>query len=1248
MAEQTKKKMQVLGKITANPTAKLKDDASSKIDKLNSKITKFKSTNMNATAKINDQASSKIDNLKKKTDKLNNSNAKIKIKAEDEASKTLTNMQNKVNGWIKTGAKKIISIGLAGTVALGGIGIGSSIKTFSNFEKGLSNVKAVTSATNAEMKTLKDTAKDLGASTEWSAVQVTQAEELLGQAGFSVQETTSALPGLLSLASAGDLDLATATDIASGTLRAFNIEASQTGHVADVLALSASATNSDVTDLGETMKYAAPVAQSLGISLEDTAAAAGLLSNANIKGSQAGTVLRASLARLASPTKEAAGLMKYYGINAFDTQGNMKSLSDVVGNLNSSLGSLTSQKRADVISTIFGTEAMSGVLALMNQGGKGLGDLSKELKEANGASKEMADTKLDNLVGQWTILKSAVEGAQIELGERLAPYAKQFVTWLTNKMPDITNGIVKFVDYISKHTEKLKTLATSVIGLGVAFTGFSAVGKFSNTITSVSGLVKILKGAKVSGETTAIAGGLKNIGLMGKLLPAVLSPTGLAIGTAVITAGVAVSNYKKLMNRTVTTTTEELGTVEKIMNSLTGNVIKSKRELRNAGLIYDDFGEGVSDSFKTAAKDASKSLLKMEMDIKKLTRNGSMDESHINQFKNYINDFTYEGINAIKAKQSEVKSELSKTFSLDGVTSAEQGTLDYMDKFFGEGVNKELQIRDEMYKIGDAAIKDHGAILDGDMQQIKEKLAELQAIRLEYANAENAGEQAYARSKFTSAAERVTGIDGASELLQERVKGHQSSIDEIKGKYDRAITATQYHLDNDKNLTDTDKTNLQNTINENKVARDKALEQAKEDWQSDLETLYNAFPDAKGKLNEKTGEKFSYEDIKRNQTLGVMTNSKFAGLANVKESGMYSLINNETGKFESVYAEVDKATGEVIGAYAQCSGQVGGYTAEMADNAKKSALEISNSNSHIISTLDTVKSASVNAAGEMIGDGNRLIAQLGEVQTAQDGTLYRIMNINGTPINVQVDSSGAITNLDEVRIKAEEASRGRSIEITSSANEVTEEVNNTTNAINSIPADTPANIRTNAGEAKGIVDELLGSLKGLGGKIWTATINISKKIFGAGDISNEEIAKNIDHHADGTSFSNAGLTTVNERGLELTESKSVPILGRYNGEQLAYTNRGTKILNHMQSVQDMKEEVSRQVDFKISKQQVPQQIQYQIVKPQQQLQVAGIGGVSFGDINLNIDGKQDVDEIIAQATKEVARKLKEAFTNIKK
>ena len=712
-AEKAKKKLKDLGNQTASPTAKLNDKMSSPLEKLESKTKSLSDKTISPTAKLKDNATSGLDKVKSATEKLNNKEAKVKVKAEDQASSVIEKANNKLTSWLKAGTKKVISIALAGTLAMGGFGATTAIKTYSDFEKGLSNVKAVSQATDSEMKQLSNTAKSLGASTEWSAVQVTQAEELLGQAGFSTKENISALPGLLSLASAGDLDLAAATDIASGTLRSFNIDASNTSHVADVLALSASATNSDVTDLGETMKYVAPVSASLGISFEDTAAAAGLLSNQNIKGSQAGTVLRQAMARLASPTKEAAGLMKTYGINAFDTQGNMKPLSGVVDNLNSSLGKLTSQQRADIISTIFGTESMSGVLALMNQGGQSLSDLSKRLSDANGAAKDMANTKLDNLSGQWKILKSAVEGMNIALGERLAPYAKQFVTWFTGKIPDITDGIVNAVDYLSNHTEDIKETAIAIGTVVTAIAGFNIAGSIGNSISGISNLVSLFKGASVAKDATEAAAGISKVGLSAKILPALFSPVGLAITAGVAATAVGVHEYNKLMNESILTAKEDLDPIERFMDSISGNMHKSKAELEELNIIYDDFGEGVSESFKNAAKDASKSLLNIEMDINRLTRNGTLDEGGVNTFKNYVNDFAYEGINAMKEQKDKIESEFNKTFMLDGVLNeTEKNVTESLSEYFETGINKQIQLREDIYGILNETFVDHSKDLD--------------------------------------------------------------------------------------------------------------------------------------------------------------------------------------------------------------------------------------------------------------------------------------------------------------------------------------------------------------------------------------------------------------------------------------------------------------------------------------------------------------------------------------------------------
>lgn len=1037
VTEKVEKKLKKLSDITASPSAKIKDNTSSTIEKVESKVKKL--SRATGTAKlqakdsasvvvqkvitrteqlnnkkikpkidIDDNASKKTKDIKEKVDELDKKKAKVKIEAEDQVTKTIEKVDSKLKGWLKSGAKKIISIGLAGTMLVGGLSIKSTMETFTSFEQGLSNVKAITEATDAEMLQLKQAALDLGASTAWSASQVTEAEELLGQAGYSTQENVAALPGLLSLASAGSLDLASATDIAVSSMKAFNIDASKAGHVADVLSLSANATNSDVTDLGEAMKYIAPVANSLGISIEDTASAVGLLSNAGIKGSQAGTVLRQTLNRLASPTDKASELIEEYGIKAFDAQGNMKSLGEVVDILNNSLKNLNSQQKADVISTIFGTESMSGVLALMNQGGSAVAELTKRLEEADGAAQKVADTKLDNLAGQMENLGGAVETMKINLGDRLAPYAKEFVTWVTDKIPVLEDKVVSIVDYISKHTEDIKSMAIATTGVVGAIAGLSVAGSIGNSISGISKFISLVKGASVVKETTEIASGFNLIGIAAKGLPALISPAGLAIAAGVATTAYAVHSYNKLMNESITTATEDLSIGEKLINKLTGSVLKSKKELQEAGIVYDDFGEGISDDFKKAAQEASKSLLEIEMNINKLSLAGKFDTD---AFKNYVNEFTYQGINAMKLRQSEIESEFNKTFNLDGTLSdTEKTTLDYVQQYYQDGINKELEIRNEIYEIGNKAIEDHGKILDGDMKKIKSKLSELSALKLQYLNAESEKELKYSTEKFTRDSSKVAGLDEASNLVQDRRKTYENSIEEIYKNYSDTLYDLNTLLESASDKTQ--KENLQKQIEETTKQRDEALNKANEAWKSDLETLYQAYPNAKGKLNEYTGKQFSDGDIQAQKRMDSML-SEYLGLNSVTESGVYS-VTDSLGNLNSFYVQIDETTKKITGLYETATQRAGGYTKEISNNMQNVMSEqektisqvmnsISNSHPHLDLATNTIKDYS-----------GFTISELEKVTTEADGTTTAITTINDTPIQIRADVNGAIIRISEV------------------------------------------------------------------------------------------------------------------------------------------------------------------------------------------------------------------------------------------
>lgn len=312
-----------------------------------------------------------------------------------------------------------------------GAAIAKSVQTAADFEQAMQNVKAITEATGADFEALRINAIKLGAQTKFSASQAADAMSELGQAGFDTKEIIAAMPGVLSLAAAGNVDLATTADIASSILRGFGMAATETTRVVDVLAASSISTNADVTDLGMAMKYVAPVAKSMGLSLEEATAAVGALSDAGIKGEMAGTGLRAILLALASPSKEAAGYMDKLGFSIKDTAGNILPLSGIVKQLTEIWPRLTQAQQADVAATLAGREAASAFITLIESGSGKLNAYTDSLAEAGGTAERVAKTQMDTLKGAADNMGSAFESAGIIIGDMFLPAVREAVEGIT-------------------------------------------------------------------------------------------------------------------------------------------------------------------------------------------------------------------------------------------------------------------------------------------------------------------------------------------------------------------------------------------------------------------------------------------------------------------------------------------------------------------------------------------------------------------------------------------------------------------------------------------------------------------------------------------------------------------------------------------------------------------------------------------------------------------------------------------------
>lgn len=335
-------------------------------------------------------------------------------------SNAVSNIEQKCSEVASSMAKAGAAMSLAITTPL--VSLGKNIfNTGKDFESQMSRVQAIAGATGEELELLTQNAIDLGASSVFSASESAQGMEYLASAGFNVEEIISAMPGMLDLAASSGEDLATSAEIAATTLRGFGLEASEAGHVADVLALNAARTNAAVADTGEAMKYIAPVAHTMGLSLEEVTAAVGILSDSGIKGSQAGTTLRSALSRLAKPTETASNLMEELGLDFYDSNGKMKSLSEMVSMMQTNMAGLTDEEKQNALVTLFGQEAMSGMMVLLDAGPEKLDELTKAYEECDGAASDMAATMVDNLSGALESLEGSLETAKLNLYYDLAP-----------------------------------------------------------------------------------------------------------------------------------------------------------------------------------------------------------------------------------------------------------------------------------------------------------------------------------------------------------------------------------------------------------------------------------------------------------------------------------------------------------------------------------------------------------------------------------------------------------------------------------------------------------------------------------------------------------------------------------------------------------------------------------------------------------------------------------------------------------
>lgn len=409
---------------------------------------------------------------------------------------------------ISSAGQKLLPV-TAGVTALGT----AAVSTAANFESSMSQVQATMGITkdamstvNGEsvntMDTLSALAKKMGSETAFSASECAEALNYLALAGYDTQQMCDTLPTVLNLAAAGGIDLAAASDMVTDAMSALGMGVDEAGTMVDQMAKTASSTNTSVAQLGEGILTIGATAKTVKGGTAELNTALGILANNGIKGAEGGTHLRNVILSLQNPTDKAAACMEQLGLDVYDSEGNMRSLNDILGDLNTSMDGMTAAEKSNIIGQIFNKTDLSSVNALLANTGSTWDDLQQSIIDSGGAAQQMADTQLDNLQGQITILKSALEGLAISFGELLLPAIKMIVGW-----------VQKFVDWLNGMDEGTKKVVTTIALLAAALGPVlivvgkvvSAVGTIMTIVPKVAGVINTVKTAFAALNTTMLA-----------------------------------------------------------------------------------------------------------------------------------------------------------------------------------------------------------------------------------------------------------------------------------------------------------------------------------------------------------------------------------------------------------------------------------------------------------------------------------------------------------------------------------------------------------------------------------------------------------------------------------------------------------------------------------------------------------------------------------------------------------------------
>lgn len=991
-----------------------------------------------------------------------------------------------------------------------------AIKVGADFEEAMSQVRATCNPTQEEFESLRQKSIELGRDIKGaSSKEVANSFNYLAMAGYSANEMISAIEPNVKASIAMNIDMATSADLCTDAMSTMNLTADQTGHFLDVVAQTSRKANTNGQQMMEAYIGCGGMFRELNTPLQESATLLGTLANQGIKGSEAGTSLNSILINLMGNSGQAKEALASLNMSAYDSQGKFKGVTNVLYELKGKLSNCTEQQRQMFESFIGGKTQIDTLSALLNGLGDNYNSLYSDIGECDGAVEEMYQTMTDNTKGSWTEFKDELESVGIELADDLLPVCNDFL--------DIAKEFVEWFGSLDEGTRKM-IVSTGLLtfATGGLLKGAGKLLKFGGDLNS--GMSKILGWLGKTTSATKTAGvAMEGASTGAKALSggfSVLGTTALPlIGTIGALAGAIYSyhEYQDAMAQSCLTAKENMSAMEIIMTELSGQTAYSKEELQEMGAEYKDFSENTSENAKQQMTDLSGKFRDLGESIKEINLKDAITDEDCSVITNKANTLCESIVNTINNYQSESYKAMHDLFAQDGaIDEADQEILNELNKGKQDQINSIQEGKNKINEIYRKAKDEHRQLTQEEQDEVNRIIEDGEQKAID--NVSMSDEQKTANLEAFYQRCRGLNKEGLSNMLADERKSYDDSVQAIRDKYDKGIQAMQEAIPK---LQGKAREEAEGKLKTYQEAEAKELQDQKDLYNGKLNIMEENYPKMLDKINIFNGEVLSRRDIACQKELEKMQ-THYSNLDQITQSGNYVMWDSTANAWHNVQITVDDATGQITGMYDRYSGSIGGYSQDIVNSMQNTSTEQARTAQEIEGALNDMSSTSISASGQIVGANNQVITSLNDFKRTGDNTREGILNLNGTPVRVQCDNYGAITNIDEVNNK-------------------------------------------------------LNEVKSKDGTTVTIWAKVKSFFEGVGDFLG---------FANGGTVGEGGVYNVNERGVELfdnlTQTAGYSLAALSSGYEKAYLSSGTKVTNAMMTTAKMKRMIEDETDSKTS------------------------------------------------------------------